>query len=67
MKGNSDENTVRKKTNLHFVYVSKVKGLFRKGLFTHKKNPMRSHVLTKQNIVLIQKEIAINQVWKGRF
>lgn len=35
--------------------------------FLHKTIAMRSHVLTKQNIILIQKEIAINQVWKGRF
>lgn len=37
--------------------------------FLHNKNSdeVRSHALAKQNVILVQKEIVISQVWKGRF
>lgn len=52
---------------LHYVYASTIKGLFKKGRPTKKKNLMRSHVLTKQNTILVKKETVMIKYGKEAF
>lgn len=45
----------------------RLKASLERDFLPKKKILMRSHALTKQNVILVQKEIVISQVWKEDF